>query len=71
MKQNVFTFGTSLEDVKISVDITSRMCSTRSNKTSPFSVSDLKLANKDTRTTLFEVVLVSSLLTLNVLNFVW
>ena len=68
VKQNVFTFGTSLEDVKISGDITSRMCSTRISKTSLFSVSDFKLANKDTRTILFEVVLVSSLLTLNVLN---
>ena len=45
VKQNVFTFGTSLEDVKISGDITSRMCSTRISKTSPFSASDLKLAN--------------------------
>ena len=44
VKQNVFTFGTSLEDVKISGDITSRMCSTRISKTSPFSASDLKLA---------------------------
>ena len=44
VKQNVFTFGTSLEDVKISGDITSRMCSTRISKTSPFSESDLKLA---------------------------
>ena len=44
VKQNVFTFGTSLEDVKISGDITSRMCSTRISKTSPFSASDLKLS---------------------------
>ena len=45
VKQNVFTFCTSLEDVKNSGDITSRMCSTRISKTSPFSASDLKLAN--------------------------
>ena len=44
MKQNVFTFGTSLEDVKISGEITSCMGSTRISKTSPFSASDLKLA---------------------------
>ena len=47
MKQNVFTFATSLEDVKISGDITSRICRNRISKTSPLSGSDLKLANPD------------------------
>ena len=47
--ENIFTFGTSLEDVKISGDIISRMRSTRISKTSPFSASDLKLANTRSR----------------------
>ena len=46
----VFTFGTSLEDVKISGDITSRMCSIRISKTSPFSASDLRLAINKNKT---------------------
>ena len=47
VKRIVFTFGTWLEDVKISGDVTSRMRSTRISKTSPFLVSALKFANKD------------------------
>ena len=39
----------SLEDVKNSGDITSRMRSKRISKTSPFSTSDLKLDNKRTK----------------------
>ena len=50
VKQNVFTFGASLEDVKISGDIISCMCNTRISKTWPFSVSDLKLAIEMTAT---------------------
>ena len=45
VERNVFTFGTWLEDVKISMDITSRIRSRRISKTSSFAALDLKLAN--------------------------
>ena len=45
VKWSVFTFGTCLEDVEISGDITPRMRSARIYKMLPFLASDLQLAN--------------------------
>ena len=56
IKRNVFTFGTWLEDVKISGDITSRIRRRRISKTSLFAALDLKLANSTVGKPLKELI---------------